>query len=88
MSFWQFLGSLAVSDKGETIQRMGKSNFFSSDGTVFTKTGKTTVGSDGSIFTQTGNFSSDGSSRIGNTANGIGAVFNDTKSRNFTDNQF
>jgi hypothetical protein len=85
MSFWQFLGSLAVSDEGETIQRMGKSNFFSSDGTVFTKTGKSTFGSDGSIFTQTGNFSSDGSSRTGNTANGIGAVFNDSKPRKFGD---
>ena len=85
MSFWKFLGSLAVSDEGETIQRLGKSNFYSSEGTVFTKIGKTTVGSDGCIFTQTGNFSSDGSSRIGNTATGIGAVFNDKKPRNFGD---
>lgn len=85
MSFWQFLGSLAVSNEGETIQRLGKSNFFSSDGTVFTKTGNTTIGSDGSMFTQMGNFSSDGSSRIGNTATGIGAVFNDKKTRNFGD---
>jgi hypothetical protein len=37
--------------------------------------GSTTVGSDGSVFTQTGSFSSDGSSRMGNTATGIGAVF-------------
>ena len=83
MSFWQFLGSLAVSDQGETIQRMGKSNFFSSKGTVFTKSGTTTFGSDGSIFTQTGNFSSDGSSRIGNTTTGLGSVFNDKKNQKF-----
>ena len=83
MSIWQFLAPLAVSDEGETIQRLGKSFFFSSDGTIYTKTGKTTFGSDGSLFTQTGNFSSDGSSRIGNTATAIGAVFNDMNARNF-----
>jgi hypothetical protein len=38
--------------------------------------GSTTVGSDGSVFTQTGSFSSDGSSRMGSTATGLGAVFN------------
>ena len=39
--------------------------------------GSTTVGSDGSMFTQMGNFSTDGSTRMGNTATGLGAVFND-----------
>jgi hypothetical protein len=37
--------------------------------------GSTTVGSDGSVFTQTGSFSSDGSTKIGSTATGLGAVF-------------
>jgi hypothetical protein len=39
--------------------------------------GSTTVGSDGSVFTQMGSFSTDGSTRMGSTATGIGAVFND-----------
>jgi hypothetical protein len=38
--------------------------------------GNTTVGSDGSVFTQMGSFSSDGSTRMGSTATGLGAVFN------------
>ena len=40
--------------------------------------GSTTVGSDGSIFTEIGSFSTDGSTRMGNTATGLGAVFNDS----------
>lgn len=61
----------------------------SSDGTTYTRMGSTTVGSDGSVFTQTGSFSSDGSTRMGSTATGIGAVFNNHRddfgigSRNF-----
>ena len=39
--------------------------------------GSTTVGSDGSVFTQMGSFSTDGSTRMGSAATGIGAVFND-----------
>ena len=39
--------------------------------------GSTTVGSDGSVFTQTGSFSSDGCTRMGSTATGRGAVFNE-----------
>ena len=39
--------------------------------------GSTTVGSDGSVFTQVGSFSTDGSIRMGSTATGIGAVFNE-----------
>jgi adenylosuccinate synthase len=46
----------------------------SSDGTIFTKKKK--------------NFSSAGNSSIGNTATGIGAVFNDKKTRNFGDFYF
>ena len=76
MAFWQIFGKSAVSDQGEAIQRLGDSTSVSSKGTVFSHMGSTTVGSDGSVFTQTGSFSSDGSSRMGSTANGLGAVFN------------
>jgi hypothetical protein len=77
MSFWSFLGSMAVSDKGETIQKLSENNYFSSTGTTYERMGSTTVGSDGSVFTQVGSFSSDGSTRMGSTATGIGSVFND-----------
>lgn len=76
MSFWQIFGKSAVSDKGESIQRVSDNISFSSDGTTYTRMGSTTMGSDGSVLTQMGNFSSDGSARMGNTANGLGAVFN------------
>jgi len=67
---------MAISDEGETIQRISDTTSISSDGTTYTKMGNTTVGSDGSLFTQTGSFSSDGSTRMGSTATGLGAVFN------------
>ena len=76
MSFWQILGRLAVSSEGETIQRISNNTSVSSDGTTYTRRGSTTVGSDGSTFTQMGSFSTDGSTRMGNTATGLGAVFN------------
>ena len=76
MSFWQIFGRSAVSDQGETIERLSGSTSVSSKGTIFNHMGSTTVGSDGSVFTQTGSFSSDGSSRMGSTATGLGAVFN------------
>ena len=76
MSFWQILGRLAVSSDGETIQKVSDTTSVSSDGTTYTRLGATTVGSDGATFTQMGSFSSDGSSRMGNTATGLGAVFN------------
>ena len=76
MSFCQILGRFAVSDTGESIQ-LSDTTSVSSDGTTFTKMGSTTVGSDGSLFTQMGSFSSDGSTRMGSTATGIGAVFNE-----------
>ena len=76
MSFWQILGRLAVSDGGATIQRISDTTSVSSDGTTYTRMGSTTVGSDGSMFTQVGSFSTDGSTRIGSTATGLGAVFN------------
>ena len=76
MSIWQIFGKSAVSDQGETIQRIGDSTSVSNKGTVFSHMGSTTLGSDGSVFTQMGSFSSDGSSRMGDTASGLGAVFN------------
>lgn len=77
MSFWQILGRFAVSDTGESMQKLSDTTSVSSDGTTYTKMGSTTVGSDGSVFTQMGSFSSDGSTRMGSTATGIGAVFNE-----------
>jgi hypothetical protein len=76
MSFWQILGKLAVSDSGETIHRVSDTTSVSSDGTTYTRMGSTTVGSDGSTFTNMGSFSSDGSTRIGSSTTGLGAVFN------------
>lgn len=77
MSFWQFLGNLAASDEGKTIQRVSENTSISTDGTVYAKMGKVTTGSDGLIYTQMGSFSTDGSTRMGGGATGIGAVFND-----------
>lgn len=91
MSFWQILGRFAFSDNGETIQKVSGTTSVSNDGTTYTRMGATTVGSDGSVFTQMGNFSSDGSTRMGSTATGLGSVFNDpqddfgTGSRRFHD---
>jgi len=76
MSFWQILSRLAVSSDGETIQRVSDNISVSNDGTTYTRMGSTTVGSDGSMFTQMGRFSTDGSTRMGSTATGLGAVFN------------
>lgn len=76
MSFWQILGRLAVSNEGETIQRVSDNISVSSDGTTYIRMGSTTVGSDGSMFTQMGSFSTDGSTRMSSTATGLGAVFN------------
>lgn len=65
-----------MSDTGETLQRLSDTTSVSSDGTTYSKMGSTIVGSDGSVFTQMGSFSTDGSTRMGGTATGIGAVFN------------
>jgi hypothetical protein len=78
MSFWQILGRLAESDEGETMQQVSDTTSISSDGTTYTRMGSTTVGSDGSMFTQLGSFSTDGSTRLGGTATGLGAVLNKT----------
>ncbi len=76
MSFWQILGRFAFSDEGETLQKVSDNTMVSSNGTTYTKMGATTVGSDGSFYTQMGSFSTDGSTRLGSTTTGIGAVFN------------
>ena len=79
MAFWNIFGKFAISDKGESIQKVSDNASISSDGTTYTKMGNTTIGSDGSVFTQMGDFSSDGSTRMGSAATGLGAVFNDRK---------
>lgn len=83
MSFWNIFGKFAVSDTGETIQKLSETTSISSDGTTYTRMGSTTIGSDGSVFTQMGSFSTDGSTRMGSTATGLGAVFNDRKQDRF-----
>lgn len=83
MSFWNIFGKFAVSDKGESIQKVSDSTSVSSDGTTYTKMGNTTIGSDGSVFTQLGSLSTDGSTRLGSTATGLGAVFNDHNEDDF-----
>jgi hypothetical protein len=75
MSFWQILGDFAFSDSSKTVHRISDSLSISSDGTSYTTMGLTTVGSDGSVFIQQGVFSSDGSTRMGSVATGLGAVF-------------
>ena len=83
MSFWNIFGKIAVSNTGETIQKVSDTTSISSDGTTYTKMGSTTVGSDGSVFTQMGSFSTDGSTRMGSTATGLGSVFNENKHDSF-----
>ena len=77
MSFWQILGKIAVSDNGKTIHRVSDTTSVSSEGTTYTSMESSTVGSDGSTFMRMGSFSSDGSTRMGNAATGLGAVFNE-----------
>jgi hypothetical protein len=54
MSFWQILGRLAISNDGETIQRVSDATYVSNSGVTYTQMGPTTVGTDGSVFTQMG----------------------------------
>jgi hypothetical protein len=75
MSFWQILGNFAHSDSGETVHKISDTLSISTEGTSYTTMGLTTVGSDGSVFIQQGCFSSDGSTRMGSVATGLGAVF-------------
>jgi hypothetical protein len=77
MSFWNIFGKIAVSDEGETIQKVSDTFSVSSEGVTYTTIGNFTTGSDGSSFSKMGSFSSDGSTRIGNTATGLGSIFND-----------
>lgn len=76
MAWWNIFGRTAVSDSGEVINRLSDTTSVSSNGTTYTRMGSTTVGSDGSMFTQMGSFSSDGSTRMGSGATGLGGVFN------------
>jgi hypothetical protein len=75
MGIWNIFGWFATSDKGETIHKVSETTSVSSNGTVYTTMGPFTHGSDGSDYTQTGSFSSDGSTRMGSIATGLGAVF-------------
>ena len=79
MSFWNIFGKIAVSDEGETIQKVSDTFSVSSEGVTYTTIGNFTTGSDGSSFTKMGSFSSDGSTRIGNSATGLGSVFDGEK---------
>jgi hypothetical protein len=75
--FWNIFDNLSVSGAGETIQKVSDTTSISPDGTTYAKRGSTTVGSDGSVVAQMGTFSTEGSTRIGSTAAGLGALFND-----------
>ena len=75
MSFWNIFGKMAVSDDGKTIQKLSDTFSVSSDGVTYTTMGNSTTGSDGSTFTKMGAFSSDGSTRMGSTTTGLGAIF-------------
>lgn len=75
MGIWNIFGRFATSEEGETIHKVSETTSVSSNGTVYTTMGPFTHGSDGSDFTQTGSFSSDGSTRMGSIATGLGAVF-------------
>ena len=76
MSTWNIWGAFAVSNTGETIQKVSDDFAVSSTGVTYSKVGDYTVGSDGSSFTNMGDYSSDGSARLGDFATGLGAVFN------------
>ena len=43
MSFWNLLGQVAVSDKGETIQKVGENSYISSTGTSYKRMDGLTV---------------------------------------------
>lgn len=75
MSFWQILNSFAISDSGDSVHKISDTVSISNNGTTYTTMGLTTVGSDGFVFIQQGSFSSDGSTRMGSVATGLGAVF-------------
>ena len=49
MSFWSIFGRVAVSNTGETIQKVSDTTSISSDGTTYTKMGQTMVGCDADL---------------------------------------
>jgi hypothetical protein len=75
MGIWNIFGRFAISDDSETIHKVSETTSVSSNGTVYTTMGPFTHGSDGSEYTQAGSFNSDGSTRMGSIATGLGAVF-------------
>jgi hypothetical protein len=75
LTTWNILGAFAVSNTGETIQKVSEDFAISSSGVTYSRVGDYTVGSDGSCFTNMGDFSSDGSTRIGDFSTGLGALF-------------
>lgn len=75
MGIWNIFARFATSDEGETIHKVSETTSVSSNSTLYTTMGPFTHGSDGSEYTQAGSFSSDGSTRMGSIATGLGAVF-------------
>ena len=75
MSLWQILEKAAFFKTDVKTHKISDRISISSDGTSYTTYGWTTVGSDGFVFTQVGGFSSDGSTRMGSIAIGLGSVF-------------
>ncbi len=76
MSNWTIFGNVAISDTGETIQKISDTMSISSSGVTYQQLGNMMVGSDGSSYQQMGDtFSSDGSTRMGSFTTGLGAVF-------------
>jgi len=76
MRNWTIFGNVAISDTGETLQKISDSMSISSSGVTYQQLGNMMVGSDGSSYQQMGDtFSSDGSTRVGSFTTGLGAVF-------------
>jgi len=76
MSNWTIFGNVAISDTGETLQKISDSMSISSSGVTYQQLGNMVVGSDGSSYQQMGDtFNSDGSTRLGSFTTGLGAVF-------------
>jgi len=79
MSNWYLLGNFAYSDDGQNITKQSENTYVNSNGTIYTKLGNFVSGSDGTFFANVGNVSSDGSTRVGNMTNGLGALFLDNE---------
>ena len=77
MSNWTIFGNLAISDTGETIQKISDTMSISSSGVIYQQLGNMMLDCHGSSYQQMGDtFSSDGSTRMGSFTTGLGAVFN------------